>query len=160
MLFAPTGDAAPTAPAALAATDVFVIDYEGEPVEKATITTSATDANGTRTTVQTLTTNAEGKARPHFSKSTDANGTTYAIHATLPADFTSRMDTGEGVGHAPVAVVCVRYTTLERVGRHRTRVQPKTLSIRKLNPSNVCFGGFFAISHTCPSRTSTILHYV
>ncbi len=159
VFFAPTSDAAPTAPAAMAATDVFVIDHDGDPVEKAIITTSAEDANGVSTTVQTLTTNSEGKVRPHFPKSTASNGTTYAIHATLPDDFNSRMDTDEGVGHAPCTgdqmlciTVVVRATDVSLVGSQApasklqfdvdaTKPQPRADIHTKDSSGNVVKGG-------------------
>ena len=159
VFFAPTSDTAPTAPAAMAATDVFVIDHDGDPVEKATITTSTTDANGVSTPVQTLTTNTEGKARPHFPQSTNSNGTTYAIHATLPADFTSRMDSDEGVGHSPCTgdqmlciTVVVRATDVSLVGSQApasklqfdvdaTKPQPRADIHTKDSSGNVVKGG-------------------
>jgi len=159
VFFAPTSDVAPTAPAAMAATDVFVIDHDGDPVEKATITTSAMDVNGVRTTVQTLTTNTEGKARPHFPKSTAPNGTAYAIHATLPDDFNSRMDSDEGVGHAPCTgdqmlciTVVVRAADVSLVGSlapasklqfdvDATKPQPRADIHTKDSSGNVVTGG-------------------
>ncbi len=90
IFFAPKGQATP--PAGTAATNVVVVDHEGDLVKGATIT--ITDANGKE--LSRAETTDEGTVRPHFN----SDGT-YSIKASLPKDFSPKNDTDGPVKNAP-----------------------------------------------------------
>ena len=90
IFFAPNGDA--TAAVGTAATDVVVIDHEGDLVKGATI--AITDAEGKE--ISSVETTDEGTVRPHFT-----TAGTYSIRATLPEDYVPLKDTDGPVGNAP-----------------------------------------------------------
>jgi hypothetical protein len=88
--FAPKGQSA--SPVGTAATNVVVVDHEGDKVKGATIT--ITDGKGAP--LSNATTTDEGTVRPHFP----ADGV-YSIRAALPKDFVPKDDTDGPVSNAP-----------------------------------------------------------
>jgi len=105
IFFAPNGDT--TAAGVTAATDVVVIDHEGDLVKGASI--AITDAEGKE--ISSVETTDEGTVRPHFT--TDG---TYSIRASLPKDYVPLKDTDGPVGHAPCSGDLLLCITIEVAG--------------------------------------------